>query len=55
MTIRDYLMFIATPLRQNSCRPDKMMNLGAIRKRNGKVRRSIQETCGGEVVAAGER
>ena len=43
------------PLRQNSCRPDKMMNLGATRKRNGKVRRSIQETRGGEVIAAGER
>ena len=44
-----------TPPRQNSCRSDKMMNLGATRKRNGKVRRSIQETRGGEVIAAGER
>jgi len=32
-----------------------MMNLGAIRTGNGTVRRGIQETGGGAVVAAGER
>ena len=43
------------PMRQNSCRLDKKLNLGATRRRNGTVRRSIQEQGGGEVVAAGER
>ena len=43
------------PLRQNSCRPDMILNLGAIRKKDGSVWRSIQEQSGGAIVAAGER
>ena len=43
------------PLRQNSCRLSMMLILGAIRMRDGSVRRSIQEQNGGEVAAAGER
>ena len=43
------------PPRQNSCRPDMIWNLGAIRTKDGTVRRSIQEQSGGAVVAAGER
>lgn len=43
------------PPRQNSCRPDMILNLGAIRMKDGTVRRSIQEQDGGAVVAAGER
>ncbi|MDP2829037.1 MAG: DUF4160 domain-containing protein, partial [Sulfuricellaceae bacterium] len=43
------------PPRQNSCRPDMILNLGAIRMKHGTVRRSIQEQSGGTVVAAGER
>ena len=31
------------PLRQNSCRPDMILNLGPIRTKDGTVRRSIQE------------
>jgi len=44
-----------TPPRQNSCRPDMISNLGAIRMKDGSVRRIIQEQSGGAVVAAGER
>ena len=40
------------PLRQNSCRPDMILNLGAIGMKDGTVRRSIQEQGGGAVVAA---
>ena len=43
------------PPRQNSCRPDMILDLGAIRKKDGTVRRSIQEQDGGAVTAAGER
>jgi len=43
------------PPRQNSCRPDMILNLGAIRTKDGTVRRSIQEQDGGAVTAAGER
>ena len=43
------------PPRQNSCRPDMIWNLGAIRTKDGSVRRSIQEQGGGAVVAPGER
>ena len=43
------------PPRQNSCRPDMILNLGAIRMNDGTVRREIQEHGGGAVVAAGER
>ena len=43
------------PPRQNSCRPDMISNLGAIRMKDGSVRRTIQEQSGGAVVAAGER
>jgi hypothetical protein len=43
------------PPRQNSCRPDMILNLGAIRTKDGTVRRSIQEQDGGAAVAAGER
>ncbi|MFY9327096.1 MAG: TonB-dependent receptor plug domain-containing protein, partial [Georgfuchsia sp.] len=44
---------VATPLRQNSCRPDMILNLGAIRDNDGTVRRSIQEQSDCAVVAAG--
>jgi PAS domain-containing protein len=44
-----------SPPRQNSCRPDMILNLGAIRTKDGTVRRSIQEQDGGAAVAAGER
>ena len=43
------------PPRQNSCRPDMILNLGTIRMNDGTVRRGIQEQDGGAVVAAGER
>ena len=43
------------PPRQNSCRSDMILNLGAIRTKDGSVRGSIQEQSGGAVVAAGER
>jgi len=43
------------PPRQNSCRLDMILNLGAIRTKDGTVRRSIQEQSGGAVVAAGKR
>ena len=43
------------PPRQTSCRLDIIFNLGAIRMKDGTVRRSIQEQGGGAVVAAGER
>ena len=43
------------PPRQNSCRPDMIWNLGAIRMNDGSVRTSIQEQSGGAVAAAGER
>lgn len=46
---------VAIPPRQNSCRPDMILNLGAIRMKDGSVRRSIQEQSGGAVVATGER
>ena len=45
----------ATPLRQNSCRSDMMLILGAIRTNDGSVWRSIQKQSSGAVVAAGER
>ena len=50
---RDY--GVDRPPRQNSCRSDMMLNLGAIRMNDGSVRRSIQEQSGGAIVAAGER
>jgi subfamily B ATP-binding cassette protein HlyB/CyaB len=40
------------PPRQNSCRSDMILNLGAIRMNDGSVRRSIQEQSGGAVIAA---
>ena|SRR3989338_4419325 len=43
------------PPRQNSCRSDMILNLGAIRMKYGTVRRSIQEQSGGAVTATGER
>jgi hypothetical protein len=46
---------LESPLRQNSCRLDMILNLGAIRMNDGTVRRSIQEQDGGADVAAGER
>src|SRR5680860_1741999 len=46
---------ITPPPRQNSCRLIRILNLGATRKRDGTVRRSIQDPGGGAVVAAGER
>jgi hypothetical protein len=46
---------LGRPPRQNSCRPDMISNLGAIRMKYGSVRRIIQEQSGGAVVAAGER
>jgi hypothetical protein len=46
---------LTPPPRQNSCRPDMILNLGAIRMNDGTVRRSISEQSGGAVVAAGER
>ena len=46
---------VGFPPRQNSCRLDMILNLGAIRMKDGSVRRSIQEQGGGAVVAAGER
>ena len=42
------------PPRQNSCRLDMILTLGAIRMKDGTVRRSIQEQSGGAVAAAGE-
>ncbi|MDP2829196.1 MAG: DEAD/DEAH box helicase family protein, partial [Sulfuricellaceae bacterium] len=51
----DYEPPVQIPPRQNSCRPDMILNLGAIRMKHGTVRRSIQEQSGGTVVAAGER
>ena len=50
-----YYQALHTPPRQNSCRPDMISNLGAIRMKDGSVRRTIQEQSGGAVVAAGER
>ena len=41
----------ADPPRQNSCRLDMILNLGAIRMKYGTVRRSIQEQGGGAVVS----
>ncbi|MHB0974467.1 MAG: trypsin-like peptidase domain-containing protein, partial [Thiobacillus sp.] len=41
---------LGSPPRQNSCRPDMILNLGAIRKKDGTVRGSIQEQGGGAVV-----
>ena len=46
---------VSIPPRQNSCRLDIILNLGAIRKNDGTIRRSIQEQGGGAFVAAGER
>ena len=43
------------PPRQNSCRLDMILNLGAIRKNDGTVRRSIQEQSGSAIAAAGKR
>jgi len=43
------------PPRQNSCRLDIILNLGATRRNDGTIRRSIQEQGGGAFVAAGER
>jgi CheY-like chemotaxis protein len=54
-TARIPIIALSAPPRQNSCRPDMILNLGAIRMKDGTVRRSIQEQGGGEVVAAGER
>jgi hypothetical protein len=31
------------PLRENSCRPDMILNLGATRTKDGTIRRNIQE------------
>ena len=53
--LTDMKATLAAPPRQNSCRPDMILNLGAIRKKDGTVWRSIQEQSGGAVVAAGER
>ena len=45
-----------SPLRQNSCRLDRIDELGAMMKEgNGAIRTSIQRQGGGEVAAAGER
>ena len=46
---------VPTPPRQNSCRPDMMMTMGATRKRDGSLRGSIQEPGCGTVIAAGKR
>ena len=43
------------PPRQNSCRLDMMMDMGAIGNRDGTLRGSIQEPGCGAVVAAGKR
>ena len=43
------------PPRLHGCRPDMILNLGAIRMNDGTVRRSFSEQSGGAVVAAGER
>ena len=46
---------LPAPPRQNSCRLDIILNLGATRRNDGTIRRSIQEQGGGAFVAAGER
>jgi hypothetical protein len=46
----------ACPPRQNTCRPDRIHEPGAMmRKRIGKIRTGIQGQSGGAVAAAGER
>jgi hypothetical protein len=46
----------ASPPRQNSCRPDRTKNPGAMmRRRVGPIRKGVQGQSGGEAVAAGER
>lgn len=47
--------YLMRPLRQNSCRPDVILNLGVIRMDDGSVRRSIQEQSGGEVAPSSLR
>ena len=49
------LQYLGLPPRQNRCRSDMILNLGAIRKKDGTVRRSIQEPSGRTFVTAGER
>jgi len=45
-----------SPPRQNTCRPDRIHEPGAMmRKRIGKIRTGIQGQSGGTVAAAGER
>ena len=51
----DQDMSLVFPPRQNSCRPDMMMTMGATRKRDGSLRGSIQEPGCGTVIAAGKR
>ena len=46
---------LSFPPCQNSCRLDRKLNQGATRKRDGTIRRSVQEQSGGTDVAAGER
>jgi hypothetical protein len=50
-----FIACVDGPPRQNSCRSDMMLILGAIRTNDGTVWRSIQKQSGGAVVAAGER
>jgi hypothetical protein len=47
---------VFSPPRHNSCRPDKIENLGAVKREQvGALRKDIQGQSGGTVAAAGER
>jgi hypothetical protein len=51
-----FVVALGTPPRQNSCRPDRTKNPGAMmRERVGSIRTSIQGQSGGTVATTTER